>query len=545
MNNLSRLLMSSALCAVCTMANAQQVNVSGVIKDATGETVIGASVMVKGTKTGTVTDFDGRFHVECTPGATLVISYIGYQTQEVKAADGMNVVLQEAANDLNEVVVTGYTTQRKADLTGAISVVSVDDIAKQNENNPIKALQGRVPGMNISADGSPSGTATVRIRGIGTLNNNDPLYIVDGIPTKAGMHELNGNDIESIQVLKDAASASIYGSRAANGVIIITTKMVYIPASLDIKNLTPTIAYSENATISPASGIATDFTNPVTYTVNNNTANSTYTVTVKQINKPQALYVGLAQNMSELNPEEETACKWMLENIPNSLYASFTDIKNGSIDLSECKVIWWHFHKDGGVDGKSNFEKDAPEALEAIPQLKDFYKNGGSFLFTRYATNMPGELGIAKNGGVPNNCWGQVEADAETCGGPWDFKMTGHTDHALYQNLVKGDDGNSVYTTDTDYRITNSTAQWHIGSDWGGYADYAAWREATGGIDLGYGGDGSIVVWEFPAEGTSGKTLCIGSGCYDWYSVNENYTEKFHKNIAIMTANAFNYLMNK
>jgi len=206
------------------MANAQQVNVSGVIKDATGETVIGASVMVKGTKTGTVTDFDGRFHVECTPGATLVISYIGYQTQEVKAADGMNVVLQEAANDLNEVVVTGYTTQRKADLTGAISVVSVDDIAKQNENNPIKALQGRVPGMNISADGSPSGTATVRIRGIGTLNNNDPLYIVDGIPTKAGMHELNGNDIESIQVLKDAASASIYGSRAANGVIIITTK---------------------------------------------------------------------------------------------------------------------------------------------------------------------------------------------------------------------------------------------------------------------------------------------------------------------------------
>lgn len=326
------------------------------------------------------------------------------------------------------------------------------------------------------------------------------------------------------------------------------TIMVYVPASLDIKNLTPTIAYSENATISPASGIATDFTNPVPYTVNNNTASNTYTVTVKQIDKPQALYVGLVQSMDELNIEEKTACNWMLQNIPNSLYASFTDIKNGSIDLSDCKVIWWHFHKDGGVDGKSNFEKAAPEALEAIPQLKDFYKNGGSFLFTRYATNMPGELGIAKNGGVPNNCWGQVEADAETCGSPWDFKMTGHTDHALYQNLVKGDDDNCVYTTDKDYCITNSTAQWHIGigSGWdNGYADYAAWREATGGIDLGYGGDGAIVVWEFPAEGTSGKTLCIGSGCYDWYSVNENYTEKFHKNIAIMTQNAFNYLMNK
>ena len=136
----------------------------------------------------------------------------------------MKVVMQDDAFSLNEVVVTGYTTQRKADLTGAVSVVSVAELSKQNENNPIKAMQGRVPGMNISADGSPSGAATVRIRGIGTLNNNDPLYIIDGVPTKSGMHELNGNDIESIQVLKDAASASIYGSRAANGVIIITTK---------------------------------------------------------------------------------------------------------------------------------------------------------------------------------------------------------------------------------------------------------------------------------------------------------------------------------
>lgn len=378
------------------------------------------------------------------------------------------------------------------------------------------------------------------------VNVNDQL----NMSTPQAVHVTNG-DVYLYWTIKAQRDEAKITSFKINDTYVGTinedtkTIMVYVPASLDIKKLTPTIAYSENATISPASGIAADFTNPVTYTVTNNTASNAYTVTVKQINKPQALYVGLAQSMDELNIEEKTACNWMLQNIPNSLYASFTDIKNGSIDLSDCKVIWWHFHKDGGVDGKSNFEKDAPEALEAIPQLKDFYKNGGSFLFTRYATNMPGELGIAKNGGVPNNCWGQVEADAETCNGPWDFKMNGHTDHALYQNLVKGDDANSVYTTDTGYRITNSVAQWHIGSDWGGYADYAAWREATGGIDLGYGGDGAIVVWEFPAEGTSGKTLCIGSGCYDWYSVNLNYTEKFHKNIAIMTANAFKYLTNK
>ena len=178
----------------------------------------------KGTTNGTVTDFDGIFTLKVNPGATLVFSYVGYLNVEMPAANGMVVTMKEDALALNEIVVTGYTTQRKADLTGAVSVVSVTDLVKQNENNPIKAMQGRVPGMNISADGNPSGAATVRIRGTGTLNNNDPLYIIDGVPTKAGMHELNGNDIESIQVLKDAASASIYGSRAANGVIIITTK---------------------------------------------------------------------------------------------------------------------------------------------------------------------------------------------------------------------------------------------------------------------------------------------------------------------------------
>ena len=223
MNNLKRLILSTMLMFCCAIIYAQT-ELKGTVVDANGEPIIGASVIEKGTKNGTVTDIDGNFKLQTKQGSLLVISYIGYISQEVKAAPNLKITLKEESKLLNEVVVTGYTTQRKADLTGAISVVSVNEIAKQNENNPIKALQGRVPGMNISADGAPSGSATVRIRGIGTLNNNDPLYIIDGVPTKAGMHELNGNDIESIQVLKDAASASIYGSRAANGVIIITTK---------------------------------------------------------------------------------------------------------------------------------------------------------------------------------------------------------------------------------------------------------------------------------------------------------------------------------
>ena len=216
--------MSLLALVASTIMYAQQ-DITGTVVDASGEGVIGATVMEKGTSNGVVTDFDGNFKIKVQPGATLVFSYVGYQPQELPAQQGMKVTMQDDALSLNEVVVTGYTTQRKADLTGAVSVVSVAELAKQNENNPMKALQGRVPGMNISADGNLEGAATVRIRGEGTLNSGvEPLYIIDGVPTTGGMHELNGNDIESIQVLKDAASASIYGSRAANGVIIITTK---------------------------------------------------------------------------------------------------------------------------------------------------------------------------------------------------------------------------------------------------------------------------------------------------------------------------------
>ena len=206
---------------------AQTKNVSGVVLSQTdSEPIIGANIVVQGAGTGTVSDLDGSFSIAVEPGAVLEVSYIGFITQEVlvgKRSD-IKVFLAEDTQMLDQVVVTGYTTQRKADLTGAVAVVDMDEIRNVPENNPIKALQGRVPGMQITADGSPSGAATIRIRGIGTLNNNDPLFVIDGVPTRGGMHELNPNDIENIQVLKDASAASIYGSRAANGVIIITTK---------------------------------------------------------------------------------------------------------------------------------------------------------------------------------------------------------------------------------------------------------------------------------------------------------------------------------
>ena len=199
--------------------------ISGTVVDATGESVIGATVMEKGTSNGTITDFDGNFKIKVEAGKTLVFSYIGFQTQELPAQDGMKVVMKDDAQTLSEVVVTGYQVQRKADLTGSVGVVETKDF-KASNTDPMASLQGKVPGMTITSNGSPSGEANVQIRGIGSMGGSStaPLYIVDGMPYSGSLNSLNASDIESMQVLKDAASASIYGSRAANGVIVITTK---------------------------------------------------------------------------------------------------------------------------------------------------------------------------------------------------------------------------------------------------------------------------------------------------------------------------------
>ena len=219
-----RLMLSFFFLLASTFAFAQT-EASGTIVDNEGEPIIGATVMEKGTSNGTISDIDGNFHLKTASGATLVISYIGFATQELPASTGMNITMSDNAKELAEVVVTGYTVQRKADLTGSVAVVKTDELKTSSDTDPMRALQGKVPGMTISHDGSPVGAGTVRIRGIGSFNSSqDPLFIIDGVPTTTNLNTLNMNDIESMQVLKDAASASIYGSRAANGVIIITTR---------------------------------------------------------------------------------------------------------------------------------------------------------------------------------------------------------------------------------------------------------------------------------------------------------------------------------
>lgn len=208
-------------------ANAnQQKQVSGVVVDTNGDPVIGANIVEKGTTNGTISDLEGRFHLNVAPGTTLVITYIGYIPQEVKV-DGrssLTITLHEDSEVLDEVVVIGYGTMRKKDLTGAVTAVKGDELASRKTTQLSTALQGAIAGVTVTRDNNAPGAAagSIRVRGITTIGDTSPLVIIDGVP--GSINDVNPNDVESMSVLKDAASASIYGSRAAAGVILITTK---------------------------------------------------------------------------------------------------------------------------------------------------------------------------------------------------------------------------------------------------------------------------------------------------------------------------------
>ena len=205
----------------------QNAQCKGVVTDAVGEPIIGASIVVKGTTNGTVSDYDGYFVLDGVKmGDVLRISYVGYQTQDVKwNGSPLDIVLKEDAQALDEVVVIGYGAVRKADMAGAVSVMDNKAFKAQPITQVSDALQGRVAGVNVVSDGIPGGSVKIRIRGTNSINkSNEPLYVVDGMVRESGLEGINPEDIQSMQILKDASSTAIYGSRGANGVVIITTK---------------------------------------------------------------------------------------------------------------------------------------------------------------------------------------------------------------------------------------------------------------------------------------------------------------------------------
>ncbi len=215
------------LFALCVSVATHAQSILGTVTDGDGEPIIGASVIEKGNpQNATITNIDGQFTLKVNAGQTLVISYIGYVTQEVAAKNQMTVVLKEDTESLEEVVVIGYGVQKKSVVTASIAKVSAEDLNDKTRLRAEDALKGMAAGVNVtSASGQPGAKSMIRIRGIGTINDSNPLYIIDGMPTNQdGMESVNPSDIESIEVLKDAASGAIYGARAANGVILVTTK---------------------------------------------------------------------------------------------------------------------------------------------------------------------------------------------------------------------------------------------------------------------------------------------------------------------------------
>ncbi len=217
----------TAVASAQTQTSAQNITIKGRVVDDMGESLPGAAVYVKGTTNGTVTDIDGNFQLQAPSDGAITVSFVGYQNLEVEVAGQSNLgtlALQSDLTELEQVVVVGYGTQKKADLTGSVTVVDAEEMKKVSKSNISTMLQGKAAGVTVTTDGQPGADPSVRIRGIGSFNDTSPLYVIDGVPMGTTIRDFSPNDIETIQVLKDASAGAIYGSRAANGVIIITTK---------------------------------------------------------------------------------------------------------------------------------------------------------------------------------------------------------------------------------------------------------------------------------------------------------------------------------
>ena len=212
---------------MASVTQSQTIKVTGQVVDQDGEPLIGATVQLKGTQSGVITDIDGNFTIDALANGTLVVSYVGFKDREI-AINGRAIIeqiqLESDAQILDQVVVVGYGVQKKADLTGSVSIVNADELKRVSHSNISSMLEGKVAGVQITSDGQPGADPAVRIRGIGSFGSTAPLYVIDGVPMGTSIRDFSPNDIETIQVLKDASAGAIYGSRAANGVVIITTK---------------------------------------------------------------------------------------------------------------------------------------------------------------------------------------------------------------------------------------------------------------------------------------------------------------------------------
>lgn len=324
----------------------KMITASGRVVDEKGEPIIGATVMEKGTKNGTVTDLDGKYSLKVSEGSNLEISYIGYQNSLERAGGNKNITLIENTKALNEVVVIGYGTARKGDLTGSVSSFNGDDLKMQNSPQLSTQLQGQISGLQITrSTGDPANGSTIRVRGITTMSTNDPLVIVDGVP--GNIDDVASEDVQDLQVLKDAASAAIYGSRAAAGVILITTKR----AKSDKFSMTYNTEYGiDKATEKPTFANAIEWMQGYNELAYNDGASTMYSIySEDQINNYSTNHISDPDNFPDTN--------WMklgLKKSANHERHSFT-LSGGTNKLKT--IFSLNYYKANALYNNKNYEK--------------------------------------------------------------------------------------------------------------------------------------------------------------------------------------------
>ena len=361
------------------------------------------------------------------------------------------------------------------------------------------------------------------------------------------LHIANGDLVMDYQIAvrNDEALMTLFLLEGVKGAINQADKTVTVSVTansgIDLGNATFTVACSEDAVCSPASGTRGNFTEPFQITLTDNTATNTYTVYVTMISKPVALFVGEAENIEMLNDEEKAAAKWLTGNISGSAYASWSDVANGNIALDECKFIFFHRHcpSYGTYNG---FVEAETAAMSAVAKMKECWQRGVGFVLGRSAVNFAIALGAMPDDAYPNNVWGGGGGEGSDLMGddPWHFYAY-DASHPLWQDLktYPGAAPDAVYTLDKDYTICNTTSQYGF---WGDYQGKDAVEAKTGGRALG--GDNSVSSWELKAyDGQYGKggIICFGSGLFDWNSPTP-YASNYHDNMGTIMLNAYKYL---
>ncbi|MEQ8474076.1 MAG: TonB-dependent receptor [Marinoscillum sp.] len=372
--------------------------VNGKVTDSsTGEALPGVTIQVEGSSIGTITDADGNYAVNVGEDDVLVFSFIGYKTERRNVGNqtSINVAFEIDLSELDEVIVVGYDSKKVKDLTGAIETVNMETVKDFPGGNVMKNIQGRVAGVQVYTNGNPASGATVRIRGegLGRLGNNDPLYVIDGIPTKSGMHELNQNDIESIQVLKDASAASIYGSRAANGVIIVTTKKGTDKLVVNVKS---SVSFEEFkfdvGPLNTEQRAQVVWRAAVNDGIDPNSVSPLYTYDWNgDFNSPQLNQILLPEYIDGAREMRPANTNWFNEITESSVIHDHNiSVSNGNKNGNYYMSIGYYNHD--GIIKNSNFERYTFKLNSTYNVVENKVKVGQNFTATNQAANKVNDL---------------------------------------------------------------------------------------------------------------------------------------------------------